>query len=239
MKIKRMLTSALAVICMFCMSIPAMAAVPAQDSDFIENQKASTIKAAEAIAYMDVDSASAEMQDRILAAREIIIESKSWIADGFEAVIKNEDGTSTKVPHFSELFPGWDIPTIDSNAPMSASVAPQVANADVPSGWGSTTVYVNRASSTTNAQPFIYLPNWQFPTFNEEMDVKVVHLETSTSCNLGFNNVTLGISAGHFVDLTEGQTVGVLAVPGTNYQMAVRASTYVTPGNVTFAYISW
>ena len=47
MKIKRMLTSALAVICMFCMSIPAMAAVPAQDSDFIENQKASTIKAAE------------------------------------------------------------------------------------------------------------------------------------------------------------------------------------------------
>ena len=134
MKIKRMLTSALAVICMFCMSIPAMAAVPAQDSDFIENQKASTIKAAEAIAYMDVDSASAEMQDRILAAREIIIESKSWIADGFEAVIKNEDGTSTKVPHFSELFPGWDIPTIDSNAPMSASVAPQVANADVPSG---------------------------------------------------------------------------------------------------------
>ena len=39
MKIKRMLTSALAVICMFCMSIPAMAAVPAQDSDFIENQK--------------------------------------------------------------------------------------------------------------------------------------------------------------------------------------------------------
>ena len=77
MKIKRMLTSALAVICMFCMSIPAMAAVPAQDSDFIENQKASTIKAAEAIAYMDVDSASAEMQDRILAAREIIIEMRT------------------------------------------------------------------------------------------------------------------------------------------------------------------
>ena len=35
---------------------------------------------------------------------------QSWVADGMQAFIKDEDGTVTRVPNFSEVFPGQEPP---------------------------------------------------------------------------------------------------------------------------------
>ncbi len=73
---------------------------------------------AEQYAYLDLDSASPSMQQKILDARNTIIFSKDWVADGYEADV--EDVSTGEVletlPSFSELFPGWDLPVDESIA---------------------------------------------------------------------------------------------------------------------------
>ena len=38
------------------------------------------------------------------------LNSTSWVADGFDAFVTDKDGKKTPVPHFSDLFPGWEMP---------------------------------------------------------------------------------------------------------------------------------
>lgn len=68
---------------------------------------------AKKIAYRDLKTASKEEQAKILEARKLIINSTSWVADGYNAYTTGEDGKRVPVPHFSELFPGWEIPAED------------------------------------------------------------------------------------------------------------------------------
>ena len=72
-----------------------------------------TLGEAQAYAYMDLDAAPAELQEIIRKAREVIIYSQTWVADGLEAYVTSPDGTVERVPAFSELFPGWELPTVD------------------------------------------------------------------------------------------------------------------------------
>ena len=65
---------------------------------------------AEKIAYRELKTASKEEQAKILEARKLIINSTSWVADGYNAYTTDADGKRVPVPHFSELFPGWEIP---------------------------------------------------------------------------------------------------------------------------------
>jgi hypothetical protein len=69
---------------------------------------------AEALAYLDPDSAEGEMKDRILEARRIIIFSTSWVADGYSGCVQNvKTGEIIRtLPTFSELFPGWELPVL-------------------------------------------------------------------------------------------------------------------------------
>ena len=114
MNLKRLTSLVLAVSTVFCISASAMAADPAQTQ----------IAKAREIAYMDVDAAPAAMREAILDAREVIINSQCWVADGYRGYYTAPDGTETEVPHFSELFPGWDLPAVDvSNAPAAAGAA--------------------------------------------------------------------------------------------------------------------
>ena len=50
------------------------------------------------------------MQAKILEARKLIINSTSWAADGYTAFTIDENGNKTQLPHFSDLFPGWEMP---------------------------------------------------------------------------------------------------------------------------------
>ena len=100
-----------------------MAAPPTLELNSIELQNEAGIEAAKEIAYMDMDSASVEMQERILEAREIIIKSESWVANGWTTTVTHADGTVEHVPTFSECFPGRDIPTCESADAMRSIMA--------------------------------------------------------------------------------------------------------------------
>ena len=71
-----------------------------------------SIEEAKEYAYLDYASASAEMKEKILEARNVIIFSSDWVADGYSGSIQNvETGEVIReLPVFSELFPGWDMP---------------------------------------------------------------------------------------------------------------------------------
>lgn len=68
------------------------------------------LEEAKKIAYQDLNTASKEMQAKILEARKLIINSTSWAADGYTAYTIDENGKKTQLPHFSDLFPGWEMP---------------------------------------------------------------------------------------------------------------------------------
>lgn len=75
-----------------------------------EAEREKKLEEAKKIAYQDLSTASREMQVKILEARKLIINSTSWVADGFDACVTDKDGKQVPVPHFSELFPGWEMP---------------------------------------------------------------------------------------------------------------------------------
>ena len=75
-----------------------------------EAEREKKLEEAKKIAYQDLSTASKEMQARILEARKLIINSTSWVADGFDACVTDKDGKQVPVPHFSDLFPGWEMP---------------------------------------------------------------------------------------------------------------------------------
>ncbi len=73
-----------------------------------------SVEEAAEYAYLDLDSASEELKEKILEARRIIIFHSRWVADGYSGNIVNViTGESEPLPTFSELFPGWDLPVYD------------------------------------------------------------------------------------------------------------------------------
>ena len=79
-----------------------------------EESLQSALKSAEQYAYLDPDT-SPELKEEILNARNTIIFSQDWVADGLTGYIENvETGEIIKeLPAFSSLFPDWDIPVLD------------------------------------------------------------------------------------------------------------------------------
>lgn len=77
-----------------------------------------TLEEAEEYAYLDLDSASEEMKEKILEARKVIIFHSRWVADGYSGCIRDVETGETieTLPTFSELFPGWALPVYDTAA---------------------------------------------------------------------------------------------------------------------------
>lgn len=77
-----------------------------------------TFDEAENYAYLDYDSASPELQEKILEARSIIVFNSAWVADGYSGCIQDvETGKIIKtLPLFSELFPDWEMPSMETPA---------------------------------------------------------------------------------------------------------------------------
>ena len=82
---------------------------PAQIAQ-VEAEREKKLEEARKIAYQDLKTASKEMQAKILEARKLIISSTSWAADGYTAYTIDANGKKTQLPHFSDLFPGWEMP---------------------------------------------------------------------------------------------------------------------------------
>ena len=186
-------------------SLTCFAADNTSSSFNAENE--ATLAAATQYAYLDLDTATPDMQEKILAARNTIIFSTDWVADGYEAYV--EDITSGEVleilPSFSELFPDWDLPVNDIALLMSpesnfletsfptASITPASA-----SSWlrlGSTSYYLQAASNSQNASPFA-----TFFVDSFEMGTRIrsyaTSLTSSETCNIGYSNASTGTSLG-------------------------------------------
>lgn len=84
------------------------------------------VMSVEQIAYLDVETAAPAVQDAILEARaEIIYGDQAWTVNGAVSII-DSDGSTEKLPEFSELFPGWDIPQVGTLPTDDGSVLQNV-----------------------------------------------------------------------------------------------------------------
>ena len=75
-------------------------------------------KAAE---YERGDLVQGQNQEQEGRTREEIIYSKSWTADGVVGFVRHRDGTYEKIPAFSEVFPGWEVPKTEPREKMDSS----------------------------------------------------------------------------------------------------------------------
>lgn len=195
---------------LFATSLTSLAAGAPASAQDTATQEALT--KAEQYAYLDLDSASPSMQQKILDARNTIIFSKDWVADGYEADV--EDVTTGEVletlPSFSELFPGWDLPVDESIASTSNDSSLTLSSSEVTPFSNSDWL---RLGSTRH-----YLP---------------AALTSSKNCNIGYTNASTGKSLGYKNNLSVNQALAVHNVGGM--RLAIRASTYSTPGYATMA----
>lgn len=220
MKIKRIATFVLAIATVFCTSVSAMAVDVTPESN-----QAAKVSAAKELAYMDIESASSELKAEILEARNVIIFNETWVADGYEATITEPDGTTYKAPHFSDLFPGWDLPVVAS--PKTALHQSRASSS------GTVTTFLKNPTSV-NSNPFLTAYGYE-----ESLYLKVQELENGGTCNIGFTNDLTGESVGVFTRKAVGSSVGLDAVPGEAAYVSVRGSTYDEPGDGTFYYDYW
>ena len=74
---RRVISAALAMVMVMAISIPAFAI--------------DKVREVSRLAYMNLHQAREAMQEKILQAREVIIFSKSWVADGLQGLVYDKD----------------------------------------------------------------------------------------------------------------------------------------------------
>ena len=174
------------------------------------------------IAYLDLEDASAEMREEILAAREKIIFSTDWVADGYTAYVEDQDGNIIRTLPVSETTYQADI-EMDFNAlqDMDAIAAS--------SGWESVGfhAYYLEAPGSTNTEPFTEM--FVDPErIGNELKTYATSLSYSTSCNIGYTDMADGTSIAHATRLACGEAC---TVSGVRMKIiGIRASTYSKPG---------
>lgn len=223
----------------------------------VEKEELST----EAYAYMDLETASPEMQEKILKAREEIIFSQSWAADDVSLyVVDIETGERERVPSFSELFPGWDLPSYDPEIEEESEetiaipyyVDPDV-DAEIPE-YNSEDLEklpdppdnVERQGEDLNADHAtrrvysgaVYLRNpsdteasTPFFTFYKEA-IEVYTYASLLTASETYNIGYRNVTTGNYLGyvLRIPYGAGCSLVGSGQYYCAVRASTYSTPG---------
>lgn len=228
----------------------------------VEKEELST----EAYAYMDLETASPEMQEKILKAREEIIFSQSWAADGcLGFLVDLKTGEMTQLPSFSELFPGWDLPIDDPDEEMEKTISipdyidptagvevPEYAQEDLqglpplpaveePVQNGKFAQSEMNAANQSMRKVYsgsVYLRNpsdvvasTPFTTFRKSGIQVLTYadlLTTSETYNIGYRNVTTGEYLSYSTNIPYGY--GFSLFNFNQFDCAVRASTYSTPG---------
>lgn len=184
------------------------------------------------IAYLELDEASPDMQKKILKAREQIIYNTDWVADGYNgAVMDAETGEIIEVlPHFSEIFPDWDVPT-EEITEYEVDALPQIGVG--PDDWlrfCSKRVYLEEASQSQNADSFETFQNDPYE-YGTCLVLGATSLSSSETYNVGVTNASTGKSLLVKTRLSE----GILAILDGVYDemLSCRASTYSDPGWAT------
>lgn len=213
MKTRKIILSltVLFVTCLFAFSVSATDENTASTQGSPEDIQAARIAEAEKYAYLDLETASDEMKEKILEARNVIIYASDWSGDDNDAFYIDAEGNAEKLPHFSELFPDWDMPVeeetdLDDNATISDeqqpdpdpeySVVPLEKDDEAaiqPATRSSLSfyVYLNNPSSTVNTNPF-----YTWSHYGQYIEAYVASLTSSQTCNIGLTNSTTGSSLG-------------------------------------------
>lgn len=218
---KKAISMILIVIMIAGLSIPAVAA----DENQIE----------QAIAYERIDESTAESRKmEILEAREAIIYSESWVADGVYGEILDINGNTKEVlPQFSDIFPeDWDIPVERNSCSTLINSEPKFEI----NTYFDDLVWLSKPSNQNNAPPFCSFVTSGFVGTPYEYVVETVYAygiygspgETAYY-NLGYSNVTTGASLGYAVKLENGETFTI--DPPENITIGVRASSSDYVGN--------
>lgn len=198
------------------------------------------------IAYVDISCVNDDLiKEAVLAAREEIIYSKTWVADGINGRIIDSDGTVTEVPHFSELFPeDWEIPVMSCSQgeveveQVEMNGRATSAEIDIWSCYEGNLRLTN-PSSLYDTDPFCTFRTSGSlePVYDFVVESVYVwggyHFPSGIGTyNVGFSNNDTGASLGYATRLNSGQ--GFEIDPPAEITLGVRASTYDTVGNWYF-----
>lgn len=193
-------------------------------------QQAAQIAEALKVAYIDLDTAPNEVwTNRILNARRTIIESEDWVADGFDAVVVHADGTETELPHFSELFPDWDLPVDEAIAKTAEDSGYADSGAQVLSQAKEVSCYLNYPDPDHFTWPF-----YQLVHNGSSLNTTVEQLPAGGTCNLGYTDMDTGVSFLQRSRLVTGDVMKLKTNTGIDYNFGVRASTFDVPGSAWF-----
>ena len=222
---------------LICIGVSATAANKAEN-------KITEQMTTEEIAHLDLASADKETKEAILAARNEIIFSHEWVADGYSMeVVDSEGNVKRTIPKFSELFPGWDLPKATKNStPTTLPMKTEKSTYDLLSKRDTTK---NQSSDLNEWLPFaggdVYLheaTNENADNFHEfytdlstigrSVGTYVTQLTSSETCNIGYSDLLTDESIGFAENLSLGD-MAVINNVGDMY-LGVRASTYSNPG---------
>lgn len=160
----------------------------------------------EELAYCDLEEVADEaVRQAILDARREIIYNTSWTVDG-QLALKNSDGTIKALPEFSDLFPGWEIPTITDRETNAVSML-----------YFSSYI-IMETTSTTAAEPFAKI----VPVFSTKLTIQAAVIPGS-SWNCGVIDLTANTDLGYVLDLPVGQEVYVTRT-FAGHQYSIRAT---------------
>ena len=188
-------------------------------------------------AYMDLNAAkSIDQKEKILQARETIIYSQGWDADGLGGYISDSEGNVIEeIPAFYDLFPAdWSIPTVSTEESASNSEGDVV-----PYSWDialyQKSVILKKPTSGTNSDPFYEMATAGFVGTSAEYHVSAIRtsgIHGGTPMegyyNVGYSDAETGESYGWMPDLASGQSFTKNVKD--NITVAIRASTYSHPG---------
>lgn len=233
--------------CLFLSLIIAatsISAFAAADKDYdLETENSKLIQEAMDYAYLDITSAPSNMKQKILDARKIIVTTKDWVADGYTAYIEDENGNLLKkIPAFSEVFPGWELPTDPSPTPThfwqanASTYSPSISAID-PNAWLFYRAINNVKLLPANDDSII--PFWCVyvnpDTIGDKLKSVVTGLKTSQSCNLHFSNSQTHKMLAYLTYMKTGRTLVMGGVGGL--AINAKASTFSTPfGFASFSF---
>lgn len=188
-------------------------------------------------AYMNVDSATPAMKEKILAARNAIIFSRGWTNladyDGVTAgVIDFNTNTKQELPDFYDIFPAdWEVPSsVDGNENVTNEVAVPNSVANFYLLRRFPNLALSAPPSTGNTPSF-----YNFTSTGLNYAVYAESLPGAT-WNCGFSNAN-GVSIAYRTNMSAGEGL-YLAGSASGSSWGIRASTYSTPGSadIRFGY---
>lgn len=187
---------------------------------------------------MDLEQASVAMKEKIIDAREKIIYSQSWVADGLQGYVYNRDGNIIEeIPQFSDLFPAnWEVPSVNY-IPTDTGFLSSPSDIE-PRDTDLMTFFHDKL--TLCAPPANSLSP-AFCTFSTSGSIgynyDITHVYTEAvnqslsyqraissppTYNVGYANATTGESLGWKSEIRDGESVVISVPPGI--RVAVRAS---------------